>query len=45
MNGRALKLESLEVTSNGALARFAAGNPDDPSDDVLATYTLPYVRS
>lgn len=41
LNGRDLKLESLQVTSNGALARFAAGDPNDPNDDVLATYTLP----
>lgn len=41
LNGRALKLESLQLTSNGALARFAAGDPNDPNDDVLATYTLP----
>jgi hypothetical protein len=41
LNGRDLKLESLEVTSNGALARFAAGDPNNPNDDVLATYTLP----
>ena len=41
MNGRDLTLVSLEVTSNGALARFAAGNPDDAGDDVLATFTLP----
>lgn len=41
LNGHELKLESLQVTANGALARFAAGNPDDPSDDVLATFTLP----
>lgn len=41
LNGANLKLESLELTSNGALARFAAGNPNDPNDDVLATFTLP----
>ncbi len=41
LNGRDLTLVDLELTSNGALARFAAGNPDDPSDDVLATFTLP----
>jgi hypothetical protein len=41
LNGRDLTLVSLEVTSNGALARFAAGDPDDAGDDVLATFTLP----
>jgi hypothetical protein len=41
LNGRDLTLESLEVTANGAVARFAAGKADDPSDDVLATFTLP----
>ena len=41
LNGRDLTLVSLQVTANGALARFTAGNPDDPSDDVLATFTLP----
>jgi len=41
LNGRDLKLVSLQVTANGALARFAAGNPDDPNDDVLASFTLP----
>ena len=41
LNGCELKLESLQLTSNGALARFAAGDPNDPNDDVLATYTLP----
>jgi hypothetical protein len=45
LNGRALTLVSVQVTANGALARFAAGNPDDPSDDVLATYTLPNTGS
>jgi hypothetical protein len=40
-NGRELTLLSLQVEGNGALARFAAGNPEDPSDDVLATFTLP----
>jgi hypothetical protein len=40
-NGRELTLVSLQVEANGTLARFAAGNPDDPSDDVLATFTLP----
>jgi hypothetical protein len=45
LNGRALTLVSLQVTSNGALARFAAGNPDDTSDDVLATFTLPNTGS
>lgn len=41
LNGRDLQLVDLQLTSNGAVARFAAGNPDDPSDDVLATFTLP----
>lgn len=41
LNGVNLTLASLEVTSNGVLARFAAGNPEDPTDDVLATFTLP----
>jgi len=41
LNGHDLKLESLQVNANGALARFAAGNPADPSDDVLASFTLP----
>ena len=41
LNGRDLTLVDLQVTANGALARFAAGNPDDVSDDVLATFTLP----
>ncbi len=45
INGRALTLMSLETTSNGAVARFAAGNPNDPSDDVLATFTLPNTGS
>jgi hypothetical protein len=41
LNGRNLTLVDLQLTANGALARFAAGSPDDPSDDVLATFTLP----
>ncbi len=41
LNGRDLQLVSLQATANGALARFAAGNPSDPGDDVLATFTLP----
>lgn len=41
LNGRDLALVDLQVTANGALARFAAGDPHDPSDDVLATFTLP----
>lgn len=45
LNGRALTLVSLQTTSNGALARFAAGDPDDPSDDVLATFVLPNTGS
>lgn len=40
VNGRSLALESLQVESNGVLARFAAGRADDPSDDVLASFTL-----
>ena len=28
------------MESNGVLARFAAGRADDPSDDVLASFTL-----
>ena len=45
LNGRQLTLTSLEVTSNGALARFASGRPNDPTDDVVATYTLPNTGS
>lgn len=41
LNGRQLTLADLQVDSNGALARFAAGRPDDPDDDVLASFTLP----
>lgn len=41
LNGRNLALADLQVTANGAVARFAAGSPDDPSDDVTATFTLP----
>lgn len=38
--GRELSLASLQVDSNGVVARFAAGRADDPSDDVTATFTL-----
>ena len=41
LNGRNLTLVDLQLTANGALARFANGSPDDPSDDVLASFTLP----
>ena len=41
LNGRNLTLVDLQLTANGALARFANGSPEDPSDDVLATFTLP----
>jgi len=41
LNGSQLTLASLEVGANGALARFAAGRPDDIGDDVLASFVLP----
>ncbi|MGV0990629.1 MAG: DUF4114 domain-containing protein [Mycobacterium sp.] len=41
LNGQVLTLAELQVDSNGALARFSAGRPDDTTDDVVATYCLP----
>jgi hypothetical protein len=41
LDGVALPLLSLDVEANGAVARFAAGQPDDSSDDVTATFSLP----
>jgi len=41
LNGQGLRLDNLELASNGVVARFAAGRPNDSSDDVLATFGLP----
>jgi len=41
LDGVELPLLGLEVEANGAVARFAAGNPEDSSDDILATFCLP----
>ncbi|MGI9162764.1 MAG: DUF4114 domain-containing protein, partial [Mycobacterium sp.] len=41
LNRRELTLVSLQVDSNGAVARFESGRVGDPTDDVLATYSLP----
>ena len=40
-DGVELTLASLELEANGAVARFAAGRPDDSGDDVVATFSLP----
>jgi hypothetical protein len=41
LDGNELALVSLDVVANGAVARFAAGRPDDSSDDIFATFCLP----
>lgn len=45
LDGHELTLASLDLAANGVQASFAAGRPDDPSDDVVASFGLPSTGS